>query len=238
LALSLSRAQEDVVLVDADLRRPAIHKALEISDGPGISDVITNKTDLQSVVRTWRADENLKVITAGTKYQNVTEVIGSKRLSTIVSSLQEDHELVIVDAPPLIIADTYNLASRADGVIIVMEPGQTTDEQAKAIKEQLSRANARVIGIVFNKVSEEIAVSFGDLQYQALYAPKYYGDYVGKTPQGTASVARSKKLMDFFEHGKVPDEVATEVESAITAIKTQPRNMLNQIRKPKSNGKS
>jgi Mrp family chromosome partitioning ATPase len=200
--------------------------------------VIINKADIQSVVRAWKEEENLKVVTAGTRQHNVTEVLGSKRLSTIISSLKEDHELVIVDAPPLIIADSYNLASRVDGVIIVMEPGQTTDDQAKAIKEQLSRANARVIGIVFNRVSEEIALSFGDLQYQSLYAPKYYGDYVGKPADSSVPVARSKKLMDFFEHGKVPDEMVTEVESAITAIKTQPRNMLKQIRKPKTNGKS
>jgi hypothetical protein len=119
-----------------------------------------------------------------------------------------------------------------------MEPGQTSNDQAKAIKEQLNRANARVIGIVFNKVSEEAAVSLGDMQYQSLYAPKYYGSYVGNSVQESAPVARSKKLMDFFEHGRVPDEVATEVESAITAIKTQPRNMLNRIKKSKANGKS
>ena len=49
--------------------------------------------------------------------------------------------------------------------------------------------------------------------------------------------SRSKRLMDFFEHGKVPAELATEVESAITAIKTQPRNMLSHMRKSKRNGK-
>ena len=238
LALSLSRAEENVVLMDADLRRPAVHKALEMSEGPGVSDLLSGKADIQDVVREWVEGENLKVITAGTKRPNFTDVIGSKRLTTILSNLQENHELVIIDAPPLIIADSYNLASRADGVIVVMEPGQTSTDQAKAIKEQLSRANARVIGIVFNKVSEAVAVNLGDLQYQSLYAPKYYGDYVGSSSQQPASVARSKKLMDFFEHGRVPDEVATEVESAITAIKTQPRNVLNRIKKPKSNGKS
>jgi capsular exopolysaccharide synthesis family protein len=238
LALSLAEAEDDVVLVDADFRRPAVHKAFEMSEGPGISDVIINKLDMQSVVRQWKDQKNLKVLTTGTRQHNITDVIGSKKLSTVLSSLKEDHELVIVDAPPLIIADSYNLASRADAVIIVMEPGQTTNDQAKAIKEQLSRANAKVIGVVFNKVSEAVAVNLGDIQYQSLYAPKYYGDYVGNTSQQPASVARSKKLMDFFEHGRVPDEVTTEVESAITAIKTQPRNVLNRIKRSKANGKS
>jgi Mrp family chromosome partitioning ATPase len=124
-----------------------------------------------------------------------------------------------------------------DGVIIVMEQGETSDDQAKAIREQLNRAGARVIGIVFNKVSEESATSYGDQPYQALYAPKYYGDYVSKPSQQPVMASRSKKLMDFFEHGKMPTNLGTEVESAITAIKTQPRNMLSQMRKTKRNGK-
>ena len=238
LALSISQDEQDVILIDADLRRPAVHKALDMSEGPGIADVINNREDIQSVIREWNHDEeHLKVITTGYRQQSATEVVGSKKLASIVSRLKENHELVIIDAPPLIIADSYNLASKADGVIIVMEPGQTSDDQAKAIREQLSRAGARVIGIVFNKVSEESASSYGDQPYQALYAPKYYGDYVSKPSQQPVMVSRSKKLMDFFEHGKVPTDLATEVESAITAIKTQPRSMLGQMRKPKGNGK-
>jgi len=69
---------------------------------------------------------------------------------------------VIVDAPPLIIADSYNLASRVDGVILVMEPGQTNEEQAKTIKEQLDRSRAHLLGIVFNKISERSAHSYYD----------------------------------------------------------------------------
>jgi capsular exopolysaccharide synthesis family protein len=238
LALSISQDEQDVILVDADLRRPAVHKALDMSEGPGIADVINNREDIENVVRRWtNNEENLKVITTGYRQQNATEVVGLKKLASILSKLKENHDLVIIDAPPLIIADSYNLASKADGVIVVMEPGQTSDDQAKAIREQLGRAGARVIGIVFNKVSEESATSYGDHPYQALYAPKYYGDYVSKPSQQPVMASRSKKLMDFFEHGKVPTELATEVESAITAIKTQPRNMLGQMRKPKGNGK-
>lgn len=238
LALSISQDEQDVILVDADLRRPAVHKALDMSEGPGIADVINNREEIQNVIREWKHDEErLKVITTGYRQQNATEVIGSKKLASTLSKLKENHDLIIIDAPPLIIADSYNLASRADGVIIVMEPGQTSDDQAKAIREQLNRAGARVIGIVFNKVSEESATTYGDQPYQALYAPKYYGDYVSKPSQQPVMASRSKKLMDFFEHGKMPTELATDVESAITAIKTQPRNMINQMQKTKRNGK-
>jgi Mrp family chromosome partitioning ATPase len=165
-------------------------------------------------------------------------VVGSTRIAAILSELKQIHELIIIDAPPLIIADSYNLASRADGVIIVMEPGQTSDEQAKAIKQQLDRANAKILGFVFNKMSEESMHSYDDYQYRSLYSSKYYGDYSSKATKEPNTVSRSKKIMDFFEHGKVPPEVADEVEHAISAIKTQPRDIVNRIRKSKRNGKS
>jgi capsular exopolysaccharide synthesis family protein len=238
LALTISQEEVDVILVDADLRRPSVHKSLGVPKQPGLSDVIRNKAELQSVEKQWKSEETLKVITAGSKPSSITEVFGSKRISAVLSQLKERYELVIVDAPPLIIADSYNLASIVDGVVIVMQPGETSDEQAKAIKEQLSRAGAKIIGIVFNKVSEETAHSYGDYQYRALYSPKYYGDYISRTPKLATSISPSKRLMDFFEHGKVPPGVATEIESAITAIKTQPRDMLSRLKKPKMNGSS
>jgi Mrp family chromosome partitioning ATPase len=188
-------------------------------------------------MRPWNGTGDLKVITAGEMPPNVTEAVGSKKIAAILSELTEDHELVIVDAPPLILADSYNIASRVDGVIVVMEPGQTSEEQARAMKEQLTRANARVMGIVFNKVSEERANSFYDYQYQSLYSAKYYGDYISKSPKELVPESPSKKLMDFFEYGKVPPDLATDVENALSTIKTQPRHILGRLAKSKKNGK-
>jgi capsular exopolysaccharide synthesis family protein len=234
LALSIAQGEQEVVLVDADLRRPAVHSALKMTREPGLTDVIKNKTEVQSVIRQPK-NHNINVITVGSAPPNITEVLGSKRVSSILSRLKDSFEMVVVDAPPLIISDAFNLAARVDGVILVMIPGETTVDQAKAIKEQLDRAEAKVLGIVFNKLSGQTEHSYGDYRFDALYAPKYYGDYVsGSSHRQGQPAARSKKLMAFFEHGEVPSEVALEVENAITAIKTQPRNLVNKIRKPKS----
>jgi Mrp family chromosome partitioning ATPase len=153
--------------------------------------------------------------------------------------LREKFEIVIVDAPPLIIADAYNLASRVDGVILVMEPGKTTEEQARTIKEQLARSNAHLLGIVFNKISERSVSSHYDYQYRSLYSPKYYGDYISKKEkQEEAAEPASRKLVSFFEHGDVPPEVAEGIETAITAIKTQPRTLVERLRKSRKNGRN
>jgi non-specific protein-tyrosine kinase len=230
LALAMSQADQKVVLVDADLRRPAVHSALDMSVKQGLSDLIRGDKTSEAVVKTW--NETLDVITAGTRLQNVTEIVGSKRIGAILNHLSEIYEVAVVDAPPLVISDAYNLASKVDGVILVLVPGQTREEQAKVMKEQLDRAGAKVIGVVFNKVSLKTASSTGDYQYLSLYSPKYYSDYVSNKSETVPSDdGRSRGLLDFFEYGEVPPEVATTVEKAVTAIKTQPRNLVGKLKK-------
>ena len=113
-----------------------------------------------------------------------------------------------------------------------MIPGQTREEQARVMKEQLERAGAKVIGVVFNKISFNVATSEGDHQYLSLYSPKYYSDYVsGTSGDESSDNGQTKKLMAFFEHGEVPPEVASSVEKAVTAIKTQPRSLMDRFRK-------
>jgi capsular exopolysaccharide synthesis family protein len=219
--------------VDADLRRSAVHNVLKIARSPGLSDLIRNKVDIQSAIKPWKKNKFLKVIAAGLKPPNITEVVGTRKISSILSKLKEEYDLIIIDAPPLIIADTYNLAASADGVIIVLEPGQTSDEQAKTMKEQLDRVNANILGFVFNKVSEETEHSYGGFQYRSLYSSKYYGEYSTSATREPATVSRSKKLIDFFEHGKMPTDTTTDVENAIAAIKTQPKNVFRWFRRDK-----
>jgi capsular exopolysaccharide synthesis family protein len=227
LALAMSQGDQKTVLVDADLRRPAVHTALNISVKPGLSEIIRGDRPPQGAVRLWKKNK-LEVITAGSRLPNVTEIAGSKRIGSILNELKEMFEVVIVDAPPLVISDAYNLASKVDGVILLLVPGQTREEQAKVMKEQLDRAGARVIGVVFNKISVANANSEGDYQYLSLYSPNYYSDYVsGSQSEQDADSGQSKKLLAFFEHGEVP----ASVEKAVTAIKTQPRNLAGKFRK-------
>ena len=112
---------------------------------------------------------------------NVTEIPSSKRIGSVLNDLKDIFEVVVVDAPPLVISDAYNLGSKVDGVILIMVPGQTREEQAKVMKDQLERVGAKVIGVVFNKISLANANSEGDYQYLSMYSPNYYSDYVAGT---------------------------------------------------------
>lgn len=237
LTLSMAANQNRIILVDADLRRPAVHSALEISKAPGLSEVIRNKADIAEAVRTIK-DENIDVLTVGNVPPNVTAVAGSKRVSAILDDLKEKYDTVIVDAPPLVISDAYTLAAKVDGVVLVLEPGQTREEQASVIREQFARAGAKLIGIVFNRITTGDAKSYGDYQYLSMYSPQQYNDYVSNAPKQKPPDSRSKKVIAFFERGEIPSDVAEEVEHAITAIKTQPRKFVERLTKPRKNKKT
>jgi capsular exopolysaccharide synthesis family protein len=234
LALSMAQSEQRVVLVDADMRRPAIHTALGIDQSPGLSEMIRSRKPIDATLQTWN-DNILEVLTVGETLPNITQIAGSKKIASILDELKETFEVVIVDAPPLVISDAYNLASKVDGVILVLEPGQTSEEQAKSIKDQLDRAGISLIGVVFNKLSTAVAKSYGDYQYLSMYSPQQYSDYVSNVPSSRSGHHRSGEFMEFIEHGKIPPSV----QSAITAIRTQPRNMVSRIKKKsRKNGRN
>ncbi len=233
LALSFAMSDQKVVLVDADLRRPAIHKSLKISQNPGLADIIHAKISAKEVVRPVKG-KKIDVVTAGHIPPSVTEVVNSKRIGVILNELKDDYETIIVDAPPLVISDSYNLASKVDGVVLVLEPGMTKDDQAKVMKEQLSRAGARVIGVVFNKVTEANTKSYGDYQYMSMYAPQHYNDYVSSKPKQEEPESNSKRLLAFFEHGEVPPDVKSSLETAFDKFQSQRRSLFDRFRSKSS----
>lgn len=231
LALTIAASDQKVAVVDADLRRPAVHTALKISQSPGLADIIHSKVSVKEVVRPVKG-KKIDVVAAGAVPPSVTEVVGSKRIAAILNDIREDYDTIIVDAPPLVISDSYNLASKVDGVILVLQPGTTNDDQAKVIKEQLSRAGARIIGIVFNKVSDVNAKSYGDTKYLSMYSPQHYNDYVSNKPAVEEPDSGSKKLLAFFEKGEVPPDVKESLETAFDKFQQQRKSLFDRFRKP------
>lgn len=232
LAISLAMSGQKTVLVDSDLRRPAVHMALEIEKSPGLSDIIRSKKKVVEATRSLK-ETNIEVITAGDVPANVTEVVGSKRIAEILAGLKEDFETIVIDAPPLVISDSYSLASKVDGVILVLEQGQTREEQAKVIKEQLNRAGARVIGVVFNRITEGNAKTYGDYQYLSMYSPQHYNDYVTSSPKAVhgPDPSPTKKMLAFFERGEVPPDVTESLEGAFDKFQKQRDNLRGRFRK-------
>ncbi len=150
LAVTIAQAGTRVIVVDADLRRPSVHEAFDLANDKGLTTALlaqgSDDLPLQPT-----AISDLQVLAAGPLPPNPAELIGSQRMQHLLDRLAASADLVIFDAPPVgIFADAALLASRVDGVILVVSAGKTRREAANRAKASLERANARILGVVLN----------------------------------------------------------------------------------------
>ncbi len=153
LGLALTQMDQRVLLVDTDLRRPSLARILEMKGTPGVTDVLTGEQRLDAVIQD-SGFPNLHFLPSGPIPPNPAELFESDRMSTLISELRanKSYDIILFDsAPTLLTTDTPVLAAQMDGVLVVLESGKTTEEQALATKEMLVNAGARVIGAVLNK---------------------------------------------------------------------------------------
>jgi len=170
LAIVMSQLGRRVILVDADLRRPRVHKTLGITNMMGLSDVLRNHATINEVAQPW-GNSNLIVITSGSLPPNPAEVLSSDRMSQVINDLKSISDIVIIDSPPFLLADASVLAARADGVLLVIQSNKTQMNAALAMIDQLHRVGARVIGVALNRINaKESFYYYGDLKNYSSYA--------------------------------------------------------------------
>lgn len=152
LAQSLARAKRKVVLIDADLRAPSVHRYFGLeNDGAGISNFLAGSDDVESMIRP-TANEGLSVITAGPHPPNAADLLTGSRLGELIKLLQERFDHVIVDSCPVIgLADAPLVAAAVDGVIYVVEARAVQAGAARRALQRLETAQANVVGIVLTK---------------------------------------------------------------------------------------
>lgn len=170
LALIIAQRGKRVLLLDCDLRRPAVHRLLGMPNHDGLSDLFLGKLNVQDVTRVWR-DNKLVAITGGTPPPNPTELLGSKRMDQILAELKENYDVIVIDGPPFFVPDAWVLTSKVDSVLLVAQPGYTRRSVVRAMVEQLKRVHAPVGGVVINRLSAARAGE-GRFSYVSYY---YYG---------------------------------------------------------------
>lgn len=169
LAIVMSQAEKNVVLVDADLRRPNVHNFYGFQNKVGLSDVFRGEYDLDGVSKKWPGGE-VTVITAGDLPPNPSELLGSKRMSEIMKKLGNRADIVIIDGPPFVVADAPLLASKVDGVLLIVRLGHTHKPAIIALMEQIRRSGSKVIGVALNRISSRsIGYYTGNPNYSAYY---------------------------------------------------------------------
>lgn len=170
LAIVMSQLGRKVILIDADLRRPRVHKALGITNVMGLSDVLRNHATIQEVAQPW-GNTNLMIMTSGSLPPNPAEVLSSDRMIQVLSDLKNIADMVIIDSPPSLLADASVLAARADGVLLVVQSNKTQMNAAMAMIEQLKRVGAHVVGVALNRInSHETYYHYGNLKNYTNYA--------------------------------------------------------------------
>jgi capsular exopolysaccharide synthesis family protein len=170
LAIVMSQLGRRVILIDADLRRPRVHRALGISNVMGLSDVLRNHATIQEVAQPW-GNSNLIVITSGSLPPNPAEVLSSDAMIDVLNNLKSIADVVIIDSPPSLLADSSVLSARVDGVLLVIQSNKTQLNSAMAMIEQLKRVGARVVGVALNRInSRDTYYYYNDLKKYSSYA--------------------------------------------------------------------
>ena len=156
LSYSIAFTGSKVLLVDIDLRSPAIYKTFKLSKAPGLTNYLVGENDKKSYIHYVYEEvdyNNLHVIPSGTIPPNPAEIIESKKMKDFLSEAKKDYDYVILDAPPILSAsEAVSISAFADGVILVARFGKTPVDAAEKAKELLVHAKANILGVVLNDV--------------------------------------------------------------------------------------
>jgi capsular exopolysaccharide synthesis family protein len=178
LAVTMAAAGENVVVVDGDLRRPTLVDVFNLVPGVGVTDVLTGTAELEDVLQPWGALPNLSVLGSGRIPPNPSELLGSKAMKNMLNALAEN-ATVLIDAPPLLpVTDAAVLSRAADGAILVIRTGKTTQEQLGQSLSNLDKVKGRILGAVLNYVPT-----------RGTDAYSYYGTYTSAAESSDAPAA-------------------------------------------------
>jgi protein-tyrosine kinase len=164
LGIIMAQAGPRVVVIDADLRHPMLHRALPITPNghkftPGLSTVIVGKSTLaEALIPSGFA--NLSLLPAGVVPPNPSELLGSHRMQALMEEIEAHADIVLLDSPPcLLYADAFILSRITDGVLYVLRAGAQDKPAQRRVQKQLQQAKARMLGVVFNDVEMEDGTS-------------------------------------------------------------------------------
>lgn len=188
LAFVIAQTDKKVVLIDADFHRPNVHTLLGISNRSGLSDIFRDNSRIKDVLSATK-EGNLTVLTTGTLPPNPSELLASEKMDQFLEDAKKASDLVVIDCSPFIVADAAILASKVDAVLWVVRAGHTRRSHIKAMKEQVLRTGARIVGVVVNDVAESSSY------YTSYYRSAYYDKLEDARPEISPKAPAKKRLL-------------------------------------------
>lgn len=175
LAVVMAQAGRQVVLVDADLRRPVQHKVFEVRRSPGLADALLGEEMTPLAYLQPGPLPNLRILTCGHEVPNPAELLGSRRMQELIQRLQEEVDLIIIDSPPVLaVTDAQVLGRLAQGVLLVVDANTTSRNEVIRAAEAMRQVNIPLLGAVVNRLSTSSRGYY--YYYHSYYQKSYYGD--------------------------------------------------------------
>jgi polysaccharide biosynthesis transport protein len=169
LAIGLAQRGHNVLIVDADLRKPGISEALSAPYGKGLTGLLTGEVGLGQAIKKLLATPHLWVLPSGSELANPAQLLASDSMQSTLTELRQRFKYIVLDSPPLLpVADALGLSTLVDGVILVIESGATPREAAARARKILGHVRANILGLVLNKV---------DFRHDGYYYGQYYTSY-------------------------------------------------------------
>lgn len=154
LAVTMAQSGRRTIVVDTDLRRPALHELFGAQMSPGLTDAMMAAAGELPLQKT--AVENLWLLSSGPKPPNPADLLGAERMAQIIAQLTEQADIVLFDAPPVMAAaDAAILGARVDGVLLVIQAGKTRRDHSERARETLEKSRAHVVGAALTNAPKD-----------------------------------------------------------------------------------
>jgi len=175
LAIAMAQNNKKVLLVDADMRKPRLHRVYEVDNKKGLSTYLSGQTPFEEIVL--KTDiENLSFIGCGPHPPNPSELLATQKMQQFVTYAKKKFDYIFFDTPPImVVTDAVVLSKVVDGTVIVMESGRTSRKIVPMLRQKLNNAKAKVTGFIINKIKAQ------DGKYEHYY--EYYTRYYGEDDQ-------------------------------------------------------
>lgn len=176
LAIAMALQGKRVILTDADLRRPSVHRMFRLEGEPGLTSVLAGEVSLEDALHS-TAIEGLSVLCCGALPPNPPELLNSQAMMDLMAQMREYADLIVFDTPPTIpVTDAQVLASVTDGAVLVVEAGQSRKAAVKHARDLLTQTHSRVLGVVLNKIDQSSKGYYYHYYYRSGYRRyKKYG---------------------------------------------------------------
>lgn len=207
LAVSMANSGKKVLLVDADFRRPMVHKLFGIQCSTGLSTVVADKAELPDAICETPVN-NLWVVPCGHRPPNPADLLTSARFEELLQVMREQYDVVVIDTPPLLaVTDPSAIAPRVDGVVLVTRLAKDARANLVRSTEMLRSVGSNILGIVVNGMGHKSRYGGGSYRYGYAYRYNsyngygngdhvYYSDHADDDPRSEVAAAMDELLVD------------------------------------------